>query len=158
MGRLKQLTHTNDANDPGTSFGSGAIAGHQYEYGGAGRDVLIGGLDADTLDGGDDDDILIAGATSHDADDAALNQILAEWTSARTYQSRVKNIKGIGNGKSDFANRLNGNVFLKKNGQAQTVFDDPVANELTGSSGDDWFLFDVVLDELTDWAPGETKN
>src|SRR4029453_5785548 len=94
--------------------------------GGDGRDLLIGGLDADTLDGGADDDILIAGTTAHDADDAALNQILAEWTSARSYQSRVKNIKGIGAGNPEFANRLNGTVYLTKNGQNATVFDDPV--------------------------------
>ena len=83
---------------------------------------------------------------------------MAEWTSARSYQSRVKNVKGIGNGNPEFANRLNGMVFLKTNGPAQTVFGDAVGDELTGSTGDDWFLFEVALDDLTDWGPGETKN
>jgi len=130
--------------------------------GGDGRDVLIGGLNADTLDGGADDDILVAGTTSFDADDAALNQILAEWTSLRSYQSRVKNLQGIGNGNPEFGNRLNGTVFLKKHGNKHdgvaTVFDDVDLDELTGSSGDDWFLFEPASDELGDWMAGEEKN
>ncbi len=132
--------------------------GNDSLYGGDGRDVLIGGLDADTLDGGADDDILIAGTTAHDADDLALVQILDEWTSARDYQTRVKNLKGTGNG-PNFANRLNGMVFLKKNGNgiASTVFDDEDHDTLTGSTGSDWFLSDN-LDDLLDRLGGETKN
>jgi Ca2+-binding RTX toxin-like protein len=126
--------------------------------GGDGRDVLIGGIDADTLDGGADDDILIAGTTAHDANDAALGQILDEWTSPRDHQSRVKNLKGIGMGNPEFDNRLNGTVFLNKNGPDATVFDDDASDELTGSAGEDWFLFDPMLDELVDWVPGEDQN
>lgn len=137
-------------------------SGNDALAGGGGRDVLIGGAGADTLDGGADDDILIAGTTSYDADDAALDQILAEWTSARSYQSRVKNLSGIGNGNPEFANRLNGTVFLKKHGNKHngdaTVFDDIDQDELTGSSGDDWFLFDPPVDVLEDWVAGEDKN
>lgn len=125
--------------------------------GGDGRDVLIGGLGADTLDGGAGDDILIADTTNYDNDDAALNLILAEWTSPHTYQSRVKNLKGTGKG-LDFDNRLNGNVFLKKNGPAATVFDDAAIDNLTGSTGEDWFLYDQPLDVLVDWVGGENKN
>ena len=136
--------------------------GNDALTGGNGRDILIGGLNADTLDGGADDDLLIAGTTAYDADDAALNQILAEWTSARSYQSRVKNIKGIGNGNPEFANRLNGTVFLKKHGNKHdgvaTVFDDVDRDELTGSTGDDWFLFEPAQDELEDWVAGEDRN
>ncbi len=131
--------------------------GNDALTGGDGRDVLIGGLNADTLDGGADDDILIAGTTSFDNDNAALDQIMAEWTSARSYQSRVKNLKGIGNG-PDFANRLNGNVFLKTNGRNATVFDDLDSDTLTGSLGDDWFFYDPAVDQLMDWVPGEKKN
>ena len=135
--------------------------GNDALNGGDGRDVLIGGLDADTLDGGADDDILIAGTTAHDADDLALIQILDEWTSARNYQTRVKNLKGIGNG-PNFDNRLNGMVFLIKrngngNGLASTVFDDDDNDTLTGSTGVDWFLSDN-LDVLLDRVGGETKN
>ena len=67
----------------------------------------------------------------------------------------MKNIKGTNN--PEFDNRLNGTVYLKKNGPAATVFDDNVINELTGGFGDDWFLFDKNL-ELVDSEPGETKN
>ncbi len=42
--------------------------------GGRGRDLLIGGFGADRLMGNGDDDILIAGATLHDANDAALTR------------------------------------------------------------------------------------
>ena len=135
--------------------------GNDALNGGDGRDVLIGGLDADTLDGGADDDILIAGTTAHDADDLALIQILDEWTSARNYQTRVKNLKGTGNG-PNFDNRLNGMVFLIKkngngNGPASTVFDDDDKDTLAGSSGVDWFLSDN-LDDLLDRVGSETKN
>jgi Ca2+-binding RTX toxin-like protein len=125
--------------------------------GGAGRDVLIGGHNADQLNGGADDDILIAGTTSHDANDAALQSVLAEWTSARSYQTRVKNLQNKGNG-PDFQNRLNGDVFLISKGENVTVFDDDALDSLTGNDGDDWFLYDKLLDTLTDWVGGEQKN
>ncbi len=126
--------------------------------GGDGRDVLIGGRNADTLDGGAGDDILIAGTTAFDANDAALNQILAEWTSDRSYQARVKNLKGTGKG-PNFANRLNGTVYLKKSPtQEATVFDDDANDSLTGSSGDDWFLYDGALDSVVDHMAGEYQD
>jgi len=133
-------------------------AGNDTLLGGDGRDLLIGGLNSDTLDGGAGDDILIAGTTAHDASDAALNQILAEWTSARSYQLRVKNLKGTGKG-PNFVNRLNGTVYLKKSPpQEATVFDDDAVDSLTGSSGDDWFLYDVALDSVVDHMAGEFQN
>jgi Ca2+-binding RTX toxin-like protein len=134
-------------------------SGNDALAGGDGRDLLIGGLGPDTLDGGTGDDILIGGTTAFDANDAALDQIMAEWTSSRSYLSRVKNLKGIGQGSPVFASRLNGNIFLKKNPPREaTVFDDDARDKLTGSSGNDWFLFDHPMDELLDWAAGEQKN
>jgi hypothetical protein len=76
---------------------------------------------------------MIAGSTSYDANEAALCAVLAEWTPNRSCVARVANLRGTGTG-SDFANRLNGNIFLRVTDQAAstTVFDDGVADVLTG--------------------------
>src|SRR5207248_2687306 len=65
--------------------------------GGAGRDILIGGLGADRLVGQEGDDILIGGTTVYDdlsnpQNLQALNAILAEWTSADSYELREASI------------------------------------------------------------------
>ncbi len=67
--------------------------------------------------------------------DAALRSILAEWTSARSYAVRVQNLRdGTGS-----VERLNGNAFPTD----ATVHDDRVMDILTGSAGQDWFLFNA---------------
>ena len=123
--------------------GSDLIAGAQ------GRDILIGGLDSDIIVGNQDDDILIAGNTAYDANSTALNAILAEWSSSRTYTERVNNLRnGTGS-----ATRLNGSFFLDSD---VTVFDDGEMDLLTGNQGTDWFLFnadnggrDLVIDRTS---------
>jgi len=121
--------------------------------GGGGQDLLIGGIGRDRMVGNSDDDILIAGSTDHDANDAALCAILAEWTSARSYAVRVQNLRD-GTGSVD---RLNGNAFLTD----ATVHDDGVQDVLTGSAGQDWFLFnadgdnDAAKDKATDLHASE---
>jgi Ca2+-binding RTX toxin-like protein len=107
-----------------------------------GRDVMIGGTGADQMNGNAGDDLLIAGFTDHDASDAALLAILAEWTTPRDYKTRIANLMGTGSG-SDFDHRLNGNIFLKTEGQTATVHDDGAADKLTGGSGRDWFLYNT---------------
>jgi Concanavalin A-like lectin/glucanases superfamily len=62
--------------------------------GGAGRDLLIAGAFASVLNGGGDDDLLIAGTTDYDGNQAALGEIMAEWTSTRNYATRVANLTG----------------------------------------------------------------
>ncbi len=82
--------------------------GNDTLIGGSGRDILIGGFGSDTLNAGSGDDLLIAGSTIHDADQAALFAIFAEWTNTtRNFATRVNNILGVGTG-----TRLNGNYFL----------------------------------------------
>jgi hypothetical protein len=122
---------------------------------------MIGGTGGDRMIGNADDDILIAGRTSHDAKEAALRSILAEWTSSRSYSDRVANLTGNVNG-NNFAHRLNGDVFLKFEGPDATVFDDLVQDILTGSSGQDWFLLnldgdgsDPKKDKVTDLNASE---
>lgn len=108
--------------------------------GGSGRDILIGGLGADRIVGDAEDDILIAGVTEFDTHSEALALILA--ASNRDYGKRVANLKGTGSGQT-FADRLNGNLFLKTAGSDATVFDDTAADILTGSAGQDWFVFNA---------------
>jgi hypothetical protein len=62
---------------------------------GTGKNILIGGLGADTLTG-NGNDILISGTTSYDsntsANIAALDAILAEWSSTDSYSVRISKI------------------------------------------------------------------
>jgi len=99
---------------------------------------------------------LIVGATAFDANDAALNGILAEWTSARDYATRVANIKGAGSGP-----RNNGSYFLTADGPSVTAFDDAAEDILTGSAGADWFFANLdagVKDKITDLSAQEFAN
>jgi hypothetical protein len=70
---------------------------------------------------------------------------------------------GPGTGRN-FANRLNGGIFLRVTDQAATttVFDDGAADVLTGTSGQDWFFANVagsgVRDKITDLSAAEFAN
>jgi Ca2+-binding RTX toxin-like protein len=111
--------------------------------GGNGRDILIGGNGRDTLLGGSDDDILIAGRTTSDSSVANLTDMLAAWTAAQPYATRIANLRsGVG----DFGVSLKAKI---------NVLDDAVADDaLTGGSGTDWYL--QALDDLiTDLVAGE---
>ena len=119
-----------------------------------GRDVLIGGLQVDALAGADGDDILISGYTDFDNNDRALFAIRAEWTSARAYDDRVRNLRGQPN--PTFAMRLNGDVFLVAPGASSTVFFDGEANVLNGQVNDDWFF--RFPPDVTDAVGGESIN
>ena len=136
--------------------------------GGSGQDLMIGGQDADRLVGNADDDILIAGSTEFDENSSvhveALRQIMAEWTSGRSYSQRVANLSNgtsAGSDGSTFASRANGETFLWSDSQNGTVFDDNAADVLTGSAGQDWFLFNTdgedgtVKDKATDLHAAE---
>ena len=62
---------------------------------GTGYNILIGGGGVDTLTG-NGNDILISGTTSYDsntsANIAALDAILAEWSSSDSYSTRISKI------------------------------------------------------------------
>ena len=119
--------------------------GNDKLFGGSGRDVLIGGDGLDTLFGGGHDDILVAGPTTHDEDDEALQAILAEWTSTNSYTTRVNNIRNGGG--------ANGAFVLDDT----TVIDDGLKDTLWGDGGLDWFLFGNG-DKLKDKAASELVN
>jgi Ca2+-binding RTX toxin-like protein len=125
--------------------------GEDLLVGGSGRDLLIGGVGGDRLVGNADDDILIAGSTDHDASESALRRIMDEWTRLDAgFATRVSHLKGPQGGGSDGGH--NGAYFLNDH----SVHDDGSADVLTGSSGDDWFLFnqdgdsDAARDKVTD--------
>jgi hypothetical protein len=80
---------------------------------------------------------------------------MAEWTSERSFETRVQNIRGIDN--PEFGDRLNrssaGDIdyFLSPDGQGMaetpTVFDDGDYDILLGGSGSDWFLANLEDDD-----------
>jgi hypothetical protein len=60
---------------------------------------------------------------------------MAEWSSARSYETRVNNLRGVGSQPRD-----NGNSFLTTSGSQATVFNDDSVDVLAGGSGRDWFF------------------
>ncbi len=154
-------------------------SGNDNLWGGEGRDIVIGGLGADRIHGDEHDDILIAGFVMYEKSFAqsapsgfgaavsltleqhrvALESILAEWTSGRSYTTRRQNIMGIGSG-----TRNNGTYYLKTNLStmtANTVFDDAAVDRLWGDTGTDWFFANNlgdqgnVLDDIRDRSGSE---
>jgi hypothetical protein len=123
--------------------------GNDNLNGNRGRDVIIGGNGSDTLGGGDDDDLEIGGRTSYDANTTALQAILAEWTSANSYATRVNDLRtGVG---------LSAGNYLQATGASRTVFDDGSADTVTGGRGLDWF-FQATGDVITDLNNGGTES
>jgi hypothetical protein len=111
--------------------------------GGNGPDLLIGGLGADVLDGGPGEDLLIGGTTSHDGNLTALDALMAEWTRTDLpYAARIAHLQSGGG--------LNGTTVLN----TATVFDDGVADTLTGGGGLDWFFLKNLSDLATDLNSG----
>ena len=116
--------------------------------GGAGRDLLIGGAGADTLGNtlsgtGGGDDILIGGTSSLSNNVVALNAVMAEWTSANSYASRVFNLFNGGG--------VNGTTMLNK---LTVQNDSSSADRLTGGSEIDWFF--QSSGDVLDAINGET--
>ena len=90
---------------------------------GTGYNILIGGRGVDTLTG-NGNDILISGTTSYDsntsANIAALDAILAEWSSSDSYSPRISKImSGLGPGGTDALN----SSTCQSDGVANTVSD-----------------------------------
>ena len=134
--------------DNGNDILSGGSGNDELE-GDAGLDLLIGGLGADILKGDSDGDILVGNRVTFENDAVALQFVLAEWTSSRSYSSRVSNLRGTGTG-----TRLNGSVFLN----SSTVLNDSAIDTLMGSSGQDWFLGSIGQDLFSGRAANEQIN
>jgi uncharacterized delta-60 repeat protein len=101
--------------------------GNDILNGGTGRDVIIGSQDEDTLQGGNDEDILIGGFTSHDANVAALDAIMAIWGSSTSLNARIATLTGSGG-------LLEAGV---------TVFDDGDDDTIHGNAGRDLVFGDT---------------
>ena len=101
-------------------------SGQDLLLGSAGRSVLVGGADRDVLLGRGGDDLLIGGSTVHDNNTTALLQILAEWTSSDSYDTRIDKLSSGAGGLP----ALN----------STTVLDDAVRDVLHGGDGLDWFF------------------
>jgi hypothetical protein len=98
--------------------------------------ILIGGGPGGDVLTGNGNDILVSGATSYAADNAAniaaLDAILAEWTSSDSYFARIgKILAGVGAAGADALD-------------SSTVSQDAKANTLQDGSGqtqnNNWFL------------------
>lgn len=92
--------------------------------GGNGNDVLIGSEGVDTLNGSAGEDVLIGGIVNHDVDNLRL--LGQTWASNLPYSQRIESIES-----ESFAARL----FSE-----DTVFEDGVADNLSGGDGLDWFF------------------
>ncbi len=123
--------------------------GADFLDGGLGSDVLIGGAGSDRMKGDGGSDLLIGGYTAFDSDLAALTDIRQEWTSDRSYNRRVNNLRD-GSGTS---NRVNGSTFLVA---GITVFDDGESDRVRGGSGRDWFF--ALLDDGEDTILNQRLN
>lgn len=108
------------------------------------RTMLAGGTGAGRIVGNAGDDILIAGTTDFDNQASALALIMKEWTRAdAAFAIRVDHLK--------FSGDWNAGHLLTDS----TVHDDHAEDVLTGSEGNDWFLFNRdgdggVTDTVTD--------
>ena len=117
--------------------------GNDHLLGGKGRDLMIGGADRDHLNAQQNDDLLIGGSTTHDANSAALLQILAELTSLDSYGVRIDKLRsGMG-----------GLPMLS----ATTVIDDAARDIIHGGPGLDWF-WAGASDQLPGKHKGEQVN
>lgn len=125
--------------------------GDDFLAGGNGRDWLVGGNGADRIVGYAGDDILIAGTTDYDARAAVIALIMQEWTRTdATFASRISHLASGGG--------LNGPHRLTDD----TVHDDHAEDILTGSSGNDWFMFNrdgdgQIKDKATDLSTFELQ-
>ena len=142
----------NDRLDAADNTAASIVLGESGDdtlYGGTNRDILIGGLGADTLRGGGDDDLLIGGFTTFDASLSSLYAIRSEWTSSRSYATRIANLRGPGS-----LPRNNGSVFLT----SATVLNDTSIDRLYGEAGLDWFWGKLGQDLFLDRTSSESQN
>jgi Ca2+-binding RTX toxin-like protein len=144
--RVPLLINGGAGNDALTAGNGPAVLlggeGNDVLRGGGGRDVLIGGAGADQVSGGGGSDLVIAGTTAYDDNRQALVAIHQEWTSARTLNQRMLNLRdAVG----PFLSPLG--VKLKPN---ETVFEDAEVDALFGGGDLDWFLLDLASDKAKD--------
>ncbi len=114
--------------------------------GGTGRNIIIGGAGPDQITGGAGDNILIGSTTAWDANPAALQAIMQEWTSlALNFDQRVNALrKGITVGGKNYAFNTS------------TVMKDNSPDSLVGGPGQNWFFVD--FDDVINNGNGPGPN
>jgi hypothetical protein len=118
--------------------------------GGTGRNILIGGGGGNTITGGGGDNILIGGTTAYDGNLTALLALMAEFTRTdRSFHQRVNDLKS-GTG-------LNGSYVLNADPTLGpvTVFDNGLADVITGGGGSSWFFYHKANDTINNRKPGD---
>ena len=95
-------------------------------WGGADDDLLIGGYINDPGSGLDDENV------------AALEVLVGEWTSERTFEERIGNLNGTAPGPHP-----NFPYYLITSGPDQTCFADTQEDRLIGNAGNDWLIGDA---------------
>src|SRR5262249_28834591 len=139
----------NTLNVSGSNVGNVLVGGGGSDVllGGQGRDILIGGAGQSKLTAGSNPTpalggaILIGGTTNYDNNAAALESILAEWSSNNDYSTRMAHLIGPTGG-------LNGTNFLNN----MTVHDNHMIDTLIGGSGMDWYfagMMDVIKNQTS---------
>ena len=127
-----------DDNLSASSFAGNAIliggGGHDTLTGGSGWNILIGGSRQSTLTSGKNDDLLIGGTRAFDNNVAALNAIMREWSSTTPFTTRVTHLLGTK------TRGKNSTVLLLPTGPSATVFNNGLADPLTGGLGLDRFF------------------
>jgi Ca2+-binding RTX toxin-like protein len=114
---------------------------------GPGSNLLIAGSGASSLIGGSGQDLLIGGTTSFNNNMTALAAIMAEWTSADDYATKIARLTGSQGGGANGSTVLT-NATVQNSGKAST---------LTGGAGVDWF-WKSALDVVTDVNNGGTET
>ena len=126
---------------------NGAEGGKNLIVGGGGSDTIYASQVGDGAEGGRGS-ILLAGNTS--LNQAALTDILSEWTSSRAYSARVANISGTGSGtRNNGSSYLQAGVTVKLDGAIDQVYGDSNGKQ-------NWFLVTPGQDLLYRVKSSET--
>jgi Ca2+-binding RTX toxin-like protein len=106
-------------------------AGDDTLVDGSGKNILIGGTGIDTISGGASEDLMLGARSTFEGNSAALAALLAEWTSANTFQVRTDHLLG------NAAGGANGSFTLT----STTVKEDNLRDVLNGAAGSkDWYF------------------
>ncbi|MEM7454664.1 MAG: GEVED domain-containing protein [Planctomycetota bacterium] len=125
-------------------------SGNDQLFGSTGTDTLMAGSGADELFGGRDDDLLAANMWIFDSNSMALEAIHNEWTSGRTYNSRILHLlRGV----KEF---LDGTGWKLESGT--TLIDDNASDVLRGSLDRDTFFSVFANDLVADLESHEQVN
>jgi hypothetical protein len=128
---------------------------------GSGRNILIGGGAGGDTFVGNGNDILVSGTTQYDSDNsaniAALDAILAEWSSSDSYKKRITKIKADVKGKPPHGSDAFNSHTIHTDGNANTLSERNIRNiSNRHPQGNNWFI--VSNRDIVRKGPNETKT